>query len=50
MSTTALCDVCEGSEADFQCDRCGALVCETHYDVDTGLCTDCAGESGGRRL
>jgi len=48
MSVTGLCQRCE-SEARFSCDRCGALVCQAHYDPSTGYCTDCAGEVRGGR-
>ncbi|MEF8852744.1 MAG: hypothetical protein V5A44_10280 [Haloarculaceae archaeon] len=30
----------------YQCRRCGAFVCTTHCDEETGLCTDCAGRTG----
>lgn len=42
MSVTGICQICESAEARFACDRCGRVVCETHYDRETGLCTECA--------
>lgn len=46
MSVQGLCQVCESATANHRCDRCGSLVCSTHYDADTGLCVDCAAEVG----
>ncbi|MFD1514937.1 hypothetical protein [Halomarina rubra] len=48
MSVTGLCELCTTNEVVDGCDRCGRLVCETHYDEQTGLCTDCLKEAGGR--
>ena len=48
MSVTGLCELCSTNEVVDGCDRCGRLVCEVHYDEETGLCTDCLKESGGR--
>ena len=45
MSVQGLCQICEAAPATFQCSRCGALVCEAHYDRSSGLCTDCAAET-----
>ncbi|RRJ29413.1 hypothetical protein EIK79_12275 [Halocatena pleomorpha] len=42
MSVQTLCQICESAPAEYQCTRCGALVCAAHYDKETGLCTDCA--------
>lgn len=46
MSVEGLCQVCESAPVEHQCRRCGALVCPTHYDRETGLCTGCAAEVG----
>lgn len=43
MSVEGLCQVCEAAPARHQCRRCGTIVCRTHYDEATGLCTSCAG-------
>lgn len=45
MSVSGLCEICEAATIEDQCDRCGRLVCEDHYDRETGLCTDCAAEA-----
>jgi hypothetical protein len=47
MSVETLCQICEAAPADHQCARCSALVCETHYDPETGFCTDCAADLHG---
>ncbi|GAA0286303.1 hypothetical protein GCM10009000_121830 [Halobacterium noricense] len=47
MSVTGLCQICESEQAQFSCDRCGALVCQAHYDPSTGYCTECAAEVRG---
>ncbi|GAD53744.1 hypothetical protein MBEHAL_2504 [Halarchaeum acidiphilum MH1-52-1] len=44
MSVTGLCQICESAEAQFACDRCGAVVCQAHYDPALGLCEECAAE------
>jgi hypothetical protein len=44
MSVETLCQICESAPAEYQCDRCSALVCPAHYDAATGLCTECARE------
>ncbi|MFB6159922.1 MAG: hypothetical protein ABEJ61_01960 [Haloferacaceae archaeon] len=48
MSTTTLCQICGSAPATHACERCGAAVCEEHYDEDLGLCVDCAAEVRGR--
>jgi len=47
VSVQTLCQICEAAPAEYQCSRCGALVCPAHYDVETGLCTDCTAEYRG---
>ncbi|MEF8789271.1 MAG: zinc finger HIT domain-containing protein [Haloarculaceae archaeon] len=44
MSVQGLCQICEAAPAEHRCRRCGALVCSTHYDEETGLCTGCLAE------
>lgn len=44
MSVAGLCGMCERAQATYVCDRCGAPVCDTHYDTSVGVCTDCASE------
>lgn len=48
MSVTGLCEICESKTVTDGCDRCGRLVCEDHYDRDSGFCTDCRAEIGPR--
>ncbi|AFK21061.1 hypothetical protein C439_00110 [Haloferax mediterranei ATCC 33500] len=48
MSIHGLCQVCESMAAEQQCQQCGALVCHTHYDEETGLCINCASAVGSR--
>ncbi|MGM0397588.1 MAG: hypothetical protein ACQEQY_01210 [Halobacteriota archaeon] len=45
MSVEGLCQICEHEPAKHACDRCGALVCETHYDRAVGRCLECARET-----
>ncbi|MFB6268546.1 MAG: hypothetical protein ABEH83_01285 [Halobacterium sp.] len=47
MSVSGVCQICERGDAQFACDRCGAVVCEAHYDAETGYCTECAAEARG---
>jgi hypothetical protein len=47
MSAQGLCQICEAAPADYQCRRCGALVCSAHYQETMGLCTACAAETTG---
>jgi hypothetical protein len=49
MSLQGLCQICESAPANYQCRRCGTLVCPAHYDDATGLCTECAAENRGPR-
>jgi len=46
MSVTGLCQMCESARAQFSCDRCGATVCEDHYDAANGFCAECAAALG----
>jgi hypothetical protein len=48
MSVSGLCEICESATVEDSCKRCGRLVCEKHYDRETGLCTDCLAELGGK--
>lgn len=45
MSVTGLCELCSTNEVVDGCDRCGRLVCEVHYDEESGLCADCLQEA-----
>ena len=44
MSVSGMCEICGEGETAFGCDRCGKLVCDEHYDRETGYCTECAAE------
>lgn len=46
MSASGLCEICTRAEITHTCDRCGRLVCEEHFDEETGLCVECAAEVG----
>lgn len=46
MSVSGLCQICEGREARYTCERCGRAVCPQHYDDAFGLCMDCAEGAG----
>ena len=46
MSVETLCQICEAAPAQYQCHRCGALVCDSHYVEERDLCTECAAELG----
>ena len=42
MSVTGLCQICEAAPARHTCSLCGRAVCATHWDAETGVCTECA--------
>lgn len=46
MSVSGLCEICTQGEVTHTCDRCGRLVCDDHFDEETGLCVECAAEVG----
>ncbi len=46
MSVSGLCEVCQRPDVDHTCDRCGQLVCDRHFDDETGVCMECAAEVG----
>ena len=46
MSVSGLCEVCQRPEVDHTCDRCGQLVCDRHFDEETGVCVECVAEVG----
>ena len=47
MSVSGLCEVCQQPDVDHTCDRCGQLVCDRHFDEETGVCVECAAELAG---
>ncbi|WP_257298602.1 hypothetical protein [Haloarchaeobius sp. FL176] len=42
MSVETLCQICEDARASHRCNRCGAMVCDRHYEREHGMCLDCA--------
>ncbi|MEF8781980.1 MAG: hypothetical protein V5A39_01405 [Haloarculaceae archaeon] len=44
MSISSPCEICNTAAVRHTCDRCGKLVCDRHFDEDTGLCVECAAE------
>jgi hypothetical protein len=48
MSVAEICQLCENRGADRTCGQCGRLVCDRHFESETGLCADCASTAGGR--
>ncbi len=47
MSLSGLCAICERLNVDHGCDRCGQLVCDRHWDAETGLCVECRADVDG---
>ncbi|WP_439027091.1 hypothetical protein [Haloarchaeobius sp. DT45] len=41
MSVAGLCQICEEARARQHCNRCGAMVCQNHFDREHGMCLDC---------
>jgi hypothetical protein len=48
MSVSGICEVCGVGEVHHTCSRCAQLVCDEHFDTETGLCIECLSEVGGR--
>lgn len=46
MSVSGPCEICNSADVQHTCNRCAKLVCERHYDADSGYCVDCAAELG----
>lgn len=45
MSVSGLCQICESRPAQEQCENCGTLACDQHYEADLGLCAECAAQA-----
>lgn len=45
-----LCEICGARQAKYVCQRCGALVCEHHFEWTEGLCSNCLKEAIGERV
>jgi len=46
MSVSSPCEICQTADVRHTCDRCGQLVCDRHFDDDTGLCVECVADVG----
>lgn len=49
MSVSSPCEICLSGAVEHTCRRCGKLVCEDHFDDESGLCVDCLAEVGPPR-
>lgn len=39
---SALCSICgKATKNPHSCVYCGAIVCEEHYDISSGMCSRC---------
>jgi hypothetical protein len=47
MSVAGSCEICTVGRVDHTCGRCAQLVCEEHFDAETGLCVECLADVGG---
>ncbi|MFB6165638.1 MAG: hypothetical protein ABEJ31_10810 [Haloarculaceae archaeon] len=48
MSVSGICEICGVGEIRNTCSRCAQLVCEEHFDEETGICLECLSQVGGR--
>jgi hypothetical protein len=49
MSVSSNCEICVSGEVEHTCSRCAQLVCDEHFDTETGLCVECVSDvSSGR--
>jgi hypothetical protein len=49
MSVSGNCEICVTGEVRHTCSRCAQLVCDEHFDEETGLCVECLSDVGGGR-
>ena len=42
MKKPVICMICGSRPAVNTCSSCGRVVCEEHFDHQTGLCTGCS--------
>ena len=47
MSVSGICEICGVGEVRHTCSRCGQLICDEHFDEETGLCVECLSQVGG---
>lgn len=48
MSVSGNCEICVTGEVSHTCSRCAQMVCDEHFDEETGLCVECLSDVGGR--
>ncbi|MFC7074532.1 hypothetical protein ACFQJ7_09150 [Halovenus rubra] len=46
MSVSAPCEICGSADVSETCNRCAKLVCDRHFNEETGYCVECAAEIG----
>jgi hypothetical protein len=49
MSVSGICEICAAGEVEHTCSRCAQLVCDEHFDEETGLCVECVADVGAGR-
>jgi len=47
MSVSGSCEICVTGEVAHTCSRCAQLVCDEHFDEETGLCVECVSDVSG---
>jgi hypothetical protein len=47
VSVSSPCEICNTAAVRHTCGRCGQLVCDRHFDEDTGRCVECAARVTG---
>ena len=46
MSVSSRCHICDHGDVEHTCDRCGNLVCDTHFEKVYGVCVECVADVG----
>ena len=46
MSVAGNCEICVTGNVADTCGRCAQLVCEEHFETDSGLCVECVADVG----
>lgn len=49
MTIPVRCERCARVTAGYDCVRCGAIVCRSHYQLGQERCVDCATAAGTER-
>lgn len=47
MSVSGLCGICQTGRATHTCELCGEVVCDDHYQGQSGACSLCASPTTG---